>query len=61
MKVEAIRFIQGKENDHPPGTVFETDDKEAEWLIKNDFAKKADGKPPAPPPPRPRPETGDNA
>jgi hypothetical protein len=45
MKIEAVgRVIETKDEKYLPGTPFEADDKEAAWLIKNGYAKKADGK-----------------
>jgi hypothetical protein len=45
VKIEAVgRVIETKDGKYPPGKPFEADDKEAAWLIKKGYAKKADGK-----------------
>jgi hypothetical protein len=51
MKIEAVgHVIETKSGKYGPGVVFESEDKEAAWLIKNGFAKKAgDAKPEAKP------------
>jgi hypothetical protein len=42
MKIEAVSFIETKDGKHKPGAQFEADEKEAEWLVKNGYAKKAE-------------------
>jgi hypothetical protein len=42
MKIEAVnRVIETKDGRYSPGQPFEAEAKEAEWLIKNGYAKKA--------------------
>jgi hypothetical protein len=42
MKIEAVgHTIETKEKTYKPGEQFDADDKEAAWLIKQGFAKKA--------------------
>jgi len=54
MKIEAVgRVIETKDGKYLPGTPFEADDKEAAWLIKKGYAKKADGKAEAKPEDKP--------
>ncbi|MDR0475554.1 MAG: hypothetical protein LBH43_18010 [Treponema sp.] len=49
MKIEAAgHVIETKNGNYAPGVQFEIDDKEAEWLIKRGFAKKAGEVKPAP-------------